>query len=262
MSPITGGPGHERAHALSPAGLPSPGRTSPSFTRVATPAGSCHRAYVPSLPRLPALGLFLGLGLVKTAARPVQSQPSARRASCSHLPAAASEALLSPGVRLWPCCPQPSSALSFAPPTPGRSPRRLCRGPTLAGDSSTCPRLLCPNILDLFPLRPSSHLDCHGPSNLDSRFLPCGPSVPCARSGRSGGLASWDLLPVLLSIPPNCQGPQELPFCSLMGQGWAAAPFFPGVSLTAAGRGCQSLSRRVGCKIQKIHASRRSPWRK
>lgn len=114
MSPITGGPGHERAHALSPAGLPSPGRTSPSFTRVATPAGSCHRAYVPSLPRLPALGLFLGLGLVKTAARPVQSQPSARRASCSHLPAAASEALLSPGVRLWPCCPQhlPAPALS------------------------------------------------------------------------------------------------------------------------------------------------------
>lgn len=29
---------------------------------------------------------------------------------------------MSPGVRLWPCCPQPSSAPSFAPPHPGTLP--------------------------------------------------------------------------------------------------------------------------------------------
>lgn len=222
---------------LPPGSLHLAGLLSPSFIRVATPAGCPFSrrgrvtVHVASFPRLP------GTWAVSWS-RPREdscSPPCSRNA-----PHAPPRALTARQRHLRLSCPQESdSGLAVPsppllrplhPPTPGRSPRRLCRGPTLAGDSSTCLRLLCPNILDLFPLRPSSHLDCHGPSNLDSCFLPCGPSVPRARSGHSGGLASsWDLLPVLLSIPPNCQGPQELPFCSLMGQGWAAAPFFPGV---------------------------------
>lgn len=255
---------------LPPGSLHLAGLLSPSFIRVATPAGCPFSrrgrvtVHVASFPRLP------GTWAVSWS-RPREdscSPPCSRNA-----PHAPPRALTARQRHLRLSCPQESdSGLAVPsppllrplhPPHPGALPppplsgAHPCRGlqhlpaPALSQHLGSVPSqaFISPGLSR--PLQPGLLLPALWPV-----------SAPCSQRPQWWPRLFLGPAPRPLVHPSQLPGTQELPFCSLLGQGWAAAPFFPGVSLTAAGRGCQSLSRRVGCKIQKIHASRRSPWRK